>query len=163
MVAVRVAVAADLPALDERWPTPGDVHASHLAEQATGRATFLVAWDGDEPVGSAMVQWDGPVGPRARESYPEAVEVNHLQVREEHRGRGVGSAVIAAAEELARGRGRAQVAVGVAHDNDGAARLYERLGYRRTGAMDTVEYDWVDEAGTVRHEVEHDELLVRDL
>lgn len=160
---MRAAVAADLPLLDARWPTPDEVHSSHLSEQSAGRATFLVAWDGDEPLGSAMVQWRGPVGARAREAYPEAVEVNHLQVREEHRGRGVGTAIIAAAEELARGRGRTQMAVGVAHDNDGAARLYERLGYRRTGVVDTVEYDWVDDAGTVHHEVEHDELLVRNL
>ncbi|MCK0112812.1 GNAT family N-acetyltransferase [Ornithinimicrobium sp. F0845] len=155
--------SADLPHLEERWPVPGDVHAAHLRAQEHAAATFLVAWSGDEPLGSAKVQWGGPVGAAARDAYPEAVEVNHLQVREEHRGRGVGTAIIAAAEELCLARGRRQVAVGVGLENDGAARLYERLGYRRTGAVDTSEYDWVDADGTVHHEVEQDELLVRAL
>jgi len=162
-VIVRPVTEADLPVLEERWPVPGGVHAGHLRAQQYDGATFLAAWSGEEPAGSAMVQWGGPVGSAAREAFPDAVEINHLQVREEHRGRGVGTAIIAAAEELCRERGRRQVAVGVGLDNDGAARLYERLGYRRTGVVDTSEYDWVDGDGAVHHEVERDELLVRDL
>lgn len=160
---VRPVTDADLPVLEARWPVPGRVHAAHLRAQRFDGATFLAAWSGAEPVGSAMVQWGGPVGAAARESFPGAVEINHLQVREGHRGRGVGTAIIAAAEELCLARGRRQVAVGVGLDNDGAARLYERLGYRRTGVVDTSEYDWVDGHGTVHHEVERDELMVRTL
>lgn len=160
---VRVATPDDLPALEAGWPVPGGVHASHLRAQESGASTFLVAWDGSMPVGSAMVQWSGPVGGQARDTYPDAVEINHVQVREESRGRGVGTALIAFAEELCADRDRLEVAVGVATDNDGAARLYERLGYLRTGVLDVSEYDWVDGAGAVHHEVERDELLLKQL
>lgn len=162
-VVVRAATAADLPALEAGWPVPGDVHAHHLRSQESGDSTFLVAWDGSMPLGSGIVQWSGPVGGRAREAFPDAVEINHLQVREQSRGQGVGSAIIAAAQELCAARGRGLVAVGVATDNEGAARLYERLGYRRTGVIDVSEYDWVDDAGAVHHAVEQDELLIREL
>lgn len=162
-LSVRAATPEDLPALEAGWPSPGDVHASHLRAQESGTATFLVAWEGSMPLGSGLVQWSGPVGDRAREAFPDAVEINHLQVREESRGRGVGTALIAAAEDLCAARGRRLVAVGVATDNADAARLYERLGYQRTGVVDVSEYDWVDGAGTVHHEVEQDELLVREL
>lgn len=163
MVVVRTVTEADLALLEERWPVPGGVHAGHLRAQEYGGATFLAAWSGDEPVGSAMVQWGGPVGTAARAAYPGTVEINHLQVREAHRGSGVGTAIIAAAEELCLARGRRHVAVGVSLDNEGAARLYERLGYRQTGVVDTSEYDWFDDDGTVRHAVEQDQLLVKDL
>lgn len=162
-ITVRQAQAADLPALQSSWPVPGDIHAGHLRAQESGAATFLLAWQDNAPVGSGMVQWTGPVGARAREKFPAAVEINHLQVREGHRGAGVGTALIAAAEQLCAAGGRREVAVGVAADNEAAARLYERLGYQRTGVVDVSEYDWVDEAGTVHHEVEHDELLVKQL
>lgn len=159
---IRPCTAADLTALERHWPT-GTVHAVHLRDQESGRASFLVAWDGEEPLGSAMVQWGGPVGAAARAAHPDAVEVNHLQVRAEHRGGGVGTALIGYAEELARGRDRHLVAVGVAVDNPGAERLYRRLGYRGTGIEDVSEYDWVDADGTTHHAVERDVLLVKEL
>lgn len=160
---VRTATTPELERLEAGWPTAGQVHASHLRQQESGRASYLVAWDGGMPLGSALVQWSGPVGDQARSRYPDAAEINHLQVRETARGQGVGTAIIEAAEALCRERGLTQVAVGVATDNDGAGRLYQRLGYRRTGVVDVSEYDWTDDTGRVHHEVEHDELLVKDL
>ena len=159
---IRPCAPEDLTALDRHWPS-GTVHAAHLRAQESGSATFLVAWDGAEPLGSGMVQWSGPAGEAARTAYPGAVEINHLQVRPEHQGAGVGTALIGFAEQLVRDRGRHLVAVGVAVDNPGAERLYTRLGYRRTGVEDVTEYDWVDEQGSTHHAVERDVLLVKDL
>ncbi len=87
---------------------PGDVYESHYARQRDGSATYLVAWADADPLGWAMIQWHGCVGINARAEFPEAVEVNHLQVRREHRGQGVGRALMAAAEGEVwrRSRGR---------------------------------------------------------
>lgn len=54
-----------------------------------------------------------------------------LASRPEARGKGVGSALVAAVERLARRRGCRELRLEVRVDNDAAIRLYERLGYRR--------------------------------
>lgn len=143
--------------------TSAQVAQTHYAAQELWTATLLVAWQGDEPLGFAMAQWTGPPRPNARAAYPKAVEINHLFVRRDRRGQGAGSALIAAAEELAREANRTHVSLGVADDNPRAATLYGALGYRHTGIWDVTAYDHTTENGEVRHEVERDELLVKDL
>ncbi|QCU76939.1 GNAT family N-acetyltransferase [Citricoccus sp. SGAir0253] len=160
---VRPCTDADLSVLCSRWETPGGVHEAHHARQRAGQATYLVAWQDQEPLGSGVLQWGGCIGSNARTAYPGAVELNHLQVRGQYRGQGVGSALIAAAEDSASQAGRYQVAVGVAEDNPDAERLYRRLGYRPTGIIDVSEYDWITPEGMLRHETERDHLLVKDL
>lgn len=49
------------------------------------------------------------------------------------RGRGVGEALVRAAVEVARERGRRRVMLDVGDHNTPAIRLYERLGFRPTG------------------------------
>ncbi len=139
------------------------MHGSHFADQAAGTATYLVAWEADEPLGSGMVQWAGCVGPNARAGLPSAVEINHLQVRPDWRGRGVGTAIIQTAEQLAHSRGRDDVAVAVADDNPAAARLYRRLGYEPTGIHDVCSYSWTDDAGLPHDETEYSETFVKHL
>jgi len=51
----------------------------------------------------------------------------------EARGKGVGSALLEASEQLARRRGCKVLRLEVRTDNDAAIRLYERLGYDRIG------------------------------
>lgn len=51
----------------------------------------------------------------------------------EARGKGVGSALLEASEQLARRRGCTVLRLEVRTDNDTAIRLYERLGYDRIG------------------------------
>ncbi|MGO4701877.1 GNAT family N-acetyltransferase [Dyella sp. 2RAB6] len=49
------------------------------------------------------------------------------------RGKGVGSALIEAAEQAARRKRRHALRLEVRTDNEAAIRLYERLGYQRIG------------------------------
>lgn len=51
------------------------------------------------------------------------------------RGQGVGSALLDAVEQLARRRRCRALRLEVRADNSAAARLYERLGYRRLAAL----------------------------
>lgn len=51
------------------------------------------------------------------------------------RRRGVGSALLAAAERHARARGARKLSLRVLSTNDTALRLYERLGFRREGTL----------------------------
>lgn len=61
--------------------------------------------------------------------------VDELAVSVPWRGRGVGTALMAAVEEWARGKGALSIALDHLHTNDGAHRLYERLGLRTRGMI----------------------------
>ncbi|MDQ3714703.1 MAG: GNAT family N-acetyltransferase [Actinomycetota bacterium] len=161
---IRVCATEDLDRLRAQWPTPGsDVHGAHFAAQQRGSASYLVAWRGTLPLGSARVNWAGCVGANARSAYPECVEIHHLQVRPGERGGGVGAALIGAAETLIRSHGHTHACLGVAADNPGAARLYRRLGYRSTGVRDLIAYTWIDENGVAHDKIEDDELRVKTI
>jgi GNAT superfamily N-acetyltransferase len=159
---VRACSERDLELLRELWPTSDDIAGADYAEQQAG-ATFLVAWEADEPWGWALIQWRGCLGENARAAFPGSVEVNHLQVRPHHQGRGTGTAILAAAEQRVRDCGIAEIAVSVSIENPDAARLYRRLGYQPTGIIDACSYRWRDDQGGWHDETESAELLVKQL
>jgi len=111
-------------------------HGSHiLAEDNRARIreqilrhavsdTLLVARDGDV-VGFVTVERES--GSYAQD-YTRGV-VTNLYVRPEHRGEGVGSALLAAAEDRLRELGVDAVALEVMADNEAARRFYRRAGY----------------------------------
>lgn len=160
---MRACRASDLAELAAAWPGQADVHHAHFVHQSAGHTTYLIAWDGDQPLGELVIQWTGCVAPNAAYTYPRAIEINHLHVRKEHRGRGVGTQLMAEAEALITRRGDHQSAVSVDGTNVRAARLYLRLGYARTGIVDASTYTWTDAGGVEREANETNELLVKEL
>jgi GNAT superfamily N-acetyltransferase len=82
---------------------------------------YLVAWDGDEPLGHAHLALDDPP------------EVQDVEVLERHRRRGVGSALIAAAEADAAARGCDRLTMTVSTARPEVEALYNRLGYHDAG------------------------------
>jgi GNAT superfamily N-acetyltransferase len=85
--------------------------------------TYLVAWDGEEPVGHVHVAWSGTdLG---------VPELQDVYVLPERRGEGIGTALTEAAERLAAERGHDRCSLSTSDANHGAIRLYERLGYAR--------------------------------
>jgi GNAT superfamily N-acetyltransferase len=157
---VRPCTTNELLTVERQWAGAAEVARAHFAEQESGRTTFLIAWDGPDPLGWAVFSWDGCLGANARTRFPDCAEVIHLQVRPEHRGHGVGSELIAAAEREIDGRGL-WVAGSVAANNPDALRLYLRLGYQRTGIVDVSEYSWTDAHGVVHQEHETNELIIK--
>lgn len=57
------------------------------------------------------------------------LNVHDLAVLPEHRGRGVGTALLAGVERRARADGCCKLTLEVLDDNDGARRLYENFGF----------------------------------
>ena len=58
--------------------------------------------------------------------------IDVLAVVPSSRGMGIGTALMLKAEEKAESAGKRMMSLGVISENDGAIRLYERLGYRTT-------------------------------
>lgn len=127
---IRPAVPADLPALIalERHAFTTD-HLSlrqyrhHLANPS---ALVLAAVDAGGLLGKAVVFF------RKRS---DIARLYSIAVDHSARGRGIGEALLRAVERGARTRGCARLRLEVRQDNPGAIRLYEKLGYRRFGAI----------------------------
>jgi GNAT superfamily N-acetyltransferase len=109
---VRELTDADVARIGDRLPL-------HRLDSAQ---TYLVAWDGSEPVGHAHVAWEGTL--------LGVPEIGDVFVPTELRGRGIGTKLSGAAEQLARTRGHSRISISASIENEGALRLYRRLGYR---------------------------------
>ena len=77
-----------------------------------------------------MAQWVVTV--RAK---PGDLYVQYIGVVPEVQGSGVGTALLAEGEAIARQRGLMRYTLYVAANNDGARRLYERLGFEERGRV----------------------------
>ena len=84
-------------------------------------ALYLVAWDGARPVGHAHLSEGNPP------------EVGDVEVLPRRRGRGLGTALMHAAEQEAAQRGNDRLRLSVSATADRPQSLYRRLGYVDTG------------------------------
>jgi GNAT superfamily N-acetyltransferase len=84
-------------------------------------ALYLVAWDGSEPVGHAHLSGGDPP------------ELGDVEVLPSQRGRGLGTALMRAAEREAAQRGHDRLRLTVSAAAARPQSLYRRLGYVDTG------------------------------
>jgi ribosomal protein S18 acetylase RimI-like enzyme len=87
-------------------------------------ALVLLAFDDDEPVGIAVC-FRGLSTFRAR----PLLNIHDLAVLPPYRGRGIGRALLRAAEEHARLQGCCRLTLEVLESNAGARALYRRFGF----------------------------------
>jgi ribosomal protein S18 acetylase RimI-like enzyme len=99
-----------------------------LASAERDERVILGAFDGERLVGTVTLLLDQPP------NQPHRAEIAKMMTRLSHRGRGVASALMAAAERLAIERGRTLLVLDTAVE-DGASALYERLGFALTGVI----------------------------
>ena len=114
-----------LRALPERWERRRAALEASLDHPASG---VWVAWRDDAVAGFATARAERAWSVRAT-SDPYG-DLQTLCVLPGARGRGVGTALVGAAEAHLRAHGALDVTVTVATANTGARRLYERAGYR---------------------------------
>jgi ribosomal protein S18 acetylase RimI-like enzyme len=99
-----------------------------LAAAAGGERIVLGAFDGASLVGTVTLLLDFP------ENQPHRGEIAKMMTAVGHRRRGVASALLRAAEALAIRHGRTLLVLDTATE-EGAAPLYERLGYTLAGEI----------------------------
>jgi GNAT superfamily N-acetyltransferase len=88
---------------------------------------LFVAEEGDRIVGTVQVVFDLP------ENQPHRGDVSKMQVHRSQRRKGIGEALMRAAEDAARKAGRTLLVLDTASAD--AERLYERCGFVRVGAV----------------------------
>jgi ribosomal protein S18 acetylase RimI-like enzyme len=113
------------------WNTPADFEGfwrGIAAEVANGRILLFIARDGSDIVGTAQLH---PVG---KPNQPHRAEIAKVLVHSRARRRGLGEALMRAAEAAALALGRDLLVLDT--DEAGAARrLYNRLGWTEVGTI----------------------------
>src|SRR5262245_16996129 len=99
-----------------------------LAAAARGERIVFGAFDGDALVGTVTLLLHLPP------NQPHRAEIAKMMTRLAHRNRGVATALMHAAEAAAIQRGRTLLVLDTAVD-DGASKLYEKLGFELTGII----------------------------
>ncbi|MBT7304374.1 MAG: GNAT family N-acetyltransferase [Victivallales bacterium] len=91
-------------------------------------ATWFLLKQNSEVIGWCVASWSG------KKTHPEHPDLQDLFVKAEYRNQGCGSRLVAEVERIARNRGHTRLGIAVnPDDNQGARRLYERLGFRHDG------------------------------
>jgi ribosomal protein S18 acetylase RimI-like enzyme len=123
-VQIRPVAADDLDALIELWVACeltrpwNDPRVDIERKLADSPALLLVGTDGRVVVGSVMAGYDGLRG-----------WINYLAVSPEQRGRGLGRALMDAAEERLAALGCVKINLQLRNTNAAARGFYEAIGY----------------------------------
>ena len=131
---VRAATLADAPALARLatqlgYPTDAaDIPARFARFSADSNAAAFVAESEGAVVGMATIHLRHTINHES-----PIAQLTLLVVDEANRTRGIGRALVGAAEHFAHGRGAKRINVTTALHRAGAHAFYERMGYTHTG------------------------------
>lgn len=142
MPTVRAATHADLEAVIPLWreleavqgplrayPVTADpenrIRASFSSAIEADDATLLVAFDGDEPVGMALLRLEHP----SKMSDEVAADIGRVVVRPDRRGTGTGRALVRAAEAWARDRGIRTLVATIYVANESSRGFWRAMGF----------------------------------
>jgi GNAT superfamily N-acetyltransferase len=134
------------------------------AERSRLPGAVLVAEAEGHLLAAVFVSTGRPTENEIVERLGDVPMLHRLIVAAEHRGQRIGTRMIAAAETMLREAGHSLLAVGVDLDNDGAARLYRRLGYTEWphGVLETFR-EHGDESGNVIVTPDECRVFVKEL
>ncbi len=146
---IRPLTARDLPELEweGRYVHFRNLYLKTFNEYQQGVRMMLVAEHGGCIIGQIFILY----GTIESDPYPDryTAYLYSLRVRPEMRNKGVGRRLILEAEKDLIRRGFTRVLIAVAKVNDGALRLYERMGYSRIGD-DPGAWSYTDHAGRLQ-------------
>ena len=116
-------IDASEAALREVYP-PEECFSFSPEELSGSDTDFLIARDGDTPVGCAALVDQGAYG-----------EVKRMYLDPARRGSGIAAKMMAAIEEHAQARGLKKLKLETGPELKAAVKLYERFGYRECPAF----------------------------
>ncbi len=121
--------------------------ADRFSRQARGLGALLVAWRDGRPIGVIYLWLEAAEEADIRRHLPGTPILNHLEIHADHRGGGIGTQLIEAAERRLYKLGFERVALAVEVTNGRAAELYMRLGYREWSHPTVMCYSLTDGRG----------------
>jgi GNAT superfamily N-acetyltransferase len=136
-----------LPAWNDRE------YRRRLGAQERGELVQVVAWEGERPVGKAMVLFPTDEEWSVSAEREDCAEIRDVGVAEDRRRRGVAMAMIASLEAAALDHGMIRIGLSVAmSDDDAPARaLYAGLGYAFAHGPFITSTDLLDDDGRPIH------------
>ncbi len=159
-VTVKPVEASQLEMLEHEFSpgTRSKPHYKRYEVQKSGEGVYLIAWHEHTAVGHFLLWWSGPDDERIR----KFVDVTHSAfleagaTRVPYRGKGVATALIREAEQLAKAHGCTRIGLNVGStENPDAKRLYEHLGYVDWDQGELlVSWEYTDRNGTQQTESE---------
>jgi GNAT superfamily N-acetyltransferase len=153
-VVIRTTREEDLEGLE--WFGMFTPHRKLIREaferQERGEVVMLVAEVNGFPAAQAWVDL-------ARKAVLSVGYLWAVRVLPAFQGKGIGTRLLAAAEEVVRARGLAAVEIGVEKDNPAARRLYERVGYH-VAREEYEEYEYTTPEGA-RMRIPVDQWMMR--
>lgn len=146
-ISIRPLSSSDIPTLvkafqEANWPKPATLFEQYLLEQDHGERSVWVAQVDNQCAGYVTLKWHSPYPPFATAHIPEIMDLNVLPT---FRGKGIGSQLLAIAENEAAPKSNiVGLGVGLYGGPDGgygaAQRLYVRSGYIPDGKGVTYHY-----------------------
>lgn len=137
-ITLRPAVHSDAPAIAAAFDAAVAVNWSYLGDLAARPMFTAREWEqlvsGHQPPRALLVavdDTDGVVGYTA--AHPEDGELFLLFVHPAHAGRGIGRALLGAAQDMLRAAGCPQAYLFVHEQNERAIAVYTAAGYRPDG------------------------------
>jgi ribosomal protein S18 acetylase RimI-like enzyme len=104
--------------------TPGPEPLADRVRELLAGDDFVVLLAGSEPLGLAVLRFRPSIWTEGLECY-----LAELYVEPEHRGQGLGRALMTATLETAKARGADYIEVATSADDVAARSLYERFGF----------------------------------
>jgi GNAT superfamily N-acetyltransferase len=155
-ITIKPAEASQLDLLEDEF-SPESLSKRHYKRyevQQRGDGVYLIAWHDGIPVGHFLLRWSGPDEAQVRRHYIDVTRCAFLQsgaTRTEDRRKGVATALIREAEQLAKAHGCTHIGLSVGStDNPDAKRLYEHLGYGDWGQGEYLSsWDAMDSLGNL--------------
>ncbi len=134
-LAFRLAQEDDLPLLDELRGKK--LHKLHLKRIRDKNAQYIIAFEGDRPVGHVFLEFVG-----------EEPKLTDIYVRETDRKKGIGTQLILFAIKEARKRDYAKVGLDVETKEKGLLAYYVSLGFKKVSGPHTSTFVMEDEEVT---------------
>jgi ribosomal protein S18 acetylase RimI-like enzyme len=106
-----------------------DTHQQRFALQQEGKGLYLIAWNGEVPVGYVFLHFRNPPYHGSYRHYPECAYVEGLTTWPDYQRQGIATSLMEAAENHARGSGVPSLGISVGKHNAAARAFYRKIGY----------------------------------
>ncbi|MBU2101362.1 GNAT family N-acetyltransferase [Patescibacteria group bacterium] len=144
---IRLVDEKDIAILDKHlsFGTPGK-HQKRVALQKEDKGLYLIAWEGDVPIGHVFIKLDGPGEQAVKDAVGTFPNLEDLLVVEEKRERGVGTKIMKEVERQLCERNYKKLGFGVGIDELKTIEFYKALGYGKAD-VEPFKVSWKNEKG----------------